>query len=608
MIRVKLSRGRSAVRSVVELRRKQHVATLIVSFLEALTPALVAAPKTMVYAGIPVSVVLMLLSIAFSIYSQVRISEATFHMSADSLTDLVKRLFRPSVRLFFDIFRILGKLPVGELCVAGDFLYGAIAFICDISTLPLSYLVFSKMMLGMFILFPLLFVPVRGMQWLIKVSAMAGVGMLLCLVSLISLYGIWSHSGYIANYKKPKPSLPIAPYEGLTSGAVFAPFFYINAFFVSGGLCRWQNTLTGINSQRMVAGWIYIFVTVFLLSALYLILQLIGVSMFDRQCTSASIGCLPLKGNVFMSINYKDEVDDQYIINVGVIICYLLYALILLVTSAPRLLQASYETIWNIRPAWLEGFLQAHSRRSCMSSLAQMVITLPVLVLTILLASLFPDVSVFYSLQSTIIGAVLGVFLPLAIIYKLPVLRCSSLGRSIDECVLAQKIYMLRSFQGDSSSSALDFEMIRDIMRQSSHSFLRDSDNESDASSQIDSDRITDEDINQLEKIPQLDSFSINTGPSVTAKLWSMKSHQPLLFCDSLNDTRHLLNSGTRTEQFPAVPTTEQGMIVYAELPDFSTERPRYSRKIVMCFFSILIVTVAIVAVALSVQLAFIFL
>lgn len=518
---------------------KAYVGGSIMIMLCSFSPLLLAAPRFMHALGIPFSIVLIIVSAAYSIYAQIVLSEAAYHMVSSSLIDLLSRIFRPWVYHVAAICVMLTYAPAPEILALVDQTLGAYAQITNATRKidPLIYV--TVKVLYCIVILPFTFLPRGILHGFSTGCTVAGVLFIIMFFCVCVVYGDWRKSGYVYSYKHDPPFLPMDPFEFRIRPGAFSPFYYVYCFWISPTLVGQQNKQLGsyLSRYRWAVGTIFLTVTVTLL--LTFGISLISVFFFDGTCTAVDLDCLLLQDNYIMSLVYRDASSEEYVMPYGVTIFMILYTASLVLVAIVKTVvlgnmaipyiskiigkRADGHTTFRESACLLSLYKLAgyspklpvgrtlsepeltslHAQKNeggksipCKTRFLYILVSGPAICFTLALTLMVPDLTIISSLTATVVGSVVCVLVPLLVRYKLPYLRSMSTGRNVDLCAIAARYRENNASDDDSSvsSALLDFY--------SSDTSLSSSSSYSNITAPSKSDNFTDRERHGLRKTP----------------------------------------------------------------------------------------------------------
>lgn len=494
--------SRSGIAPMRESSVKAYVGASVMIMLCSFSPLLLSAPRFMHALGIPLSIVLIIISAAYSIYAQITLSEAAYHMASSSLIDLLSRIFRPWVYHITAICTFLTYTPAPEILALVNQTLGAYSQIANVANKidPLIYVVVK--VLYCIVILPFTFLP-RGIIHGFTIGcAIAGFLFIVMFLCVCITYGDWQESNYIHSYKHDPPSLPMTPFEFRIRPGVFSPFYYIYVFWVSPTLIGQQNKQRGSYSSRYRWAVSTIFLTVCVTLILTFGISLVSVYFFDGTCTAVDVDCLLLQDNYIVSLIYRDAASDEYIMPYGALIFMILYTASLVLVAVVKTV-----TLGNMAIPYISKLIRKHvdnhttfQESTCLQTLYKLagyspklpigrtlsepalmslrtqktdkgtdipyrkyylyiLVSGPIVCFTLALTLIVPDLAVLSSLTATVLGSVVCIVIPLIVRYKLSYLRSMSTGRNVDLCAIAARYRENNISDNDSSASSalLDF-------------------------------------------------------------------------------------------------------------------------------------------------------
>lgn len=493
----------SGIAPMRESSVKAYISASTIIILCSFSPILLAAPRFMHALGIPLSVALMVLSAAYSIYAQVILSEAAYHMASSSIMDLLSRVFRPWMYHFTVVSTLLMYTPAPEILTLVDQTLSIYAQFSQLAERisSLAY-VLAKLIYCLIVILPFTLLPRSALHGLTIGCTVAGSLFIIVFLCLCVIYGDWRKSGYIGSYRHDSPPAPLMPFEFRIKPGVFSPFYYVYCFWISPTLMGQQNKQRGSYSSRYRWAVSTIFLTVTCILTLSFGISILSVFFFDGSCTAVDVDCLLLRDDYITSLIYRDPSSEKYIMPFGVIMFLILYTASLVLVAIVKTIvlgnmlipyisqiirrnsdnyTAVREHSWLLSLHQLAGYspklpvgrtlsepelagLYAHTNKGAKSipfrtRFLYLVVSGPVVCFSLALTLMIPSLTIIASLTASAVGSIVCVFVPLAIRYKLPYLRNMSAGRNIDLCAIAARYRENNVSDGESSDSSalLDF-------------------------------------------------------------------------------------------------------------------------------------------------------
>ncbi|EFO64124.1 Hypothetical protein GLP15_430 [Giardia lamblia P15] len=493
----------SGVAPMRESSVKAYIGASTLILFCSFSPLLLAAPRFMHALGIPLSVVLMLLSAAYSVYAQVILAEAAYHMVSSSLLDLLSRVLRPWAYHFAAVSTMLTYIPAPEILALVDQTLGVYAQLSQLTQKVDSLVyVLIKLLYCIVVVLPFTLLPRGTLHGLTIGCAVAGFLFIVVFLCVCIVYGDWHGTGYIRSYRHDSPPAPLVPFEFHVKPGIFSPFYYVYCLWISPTLVGQQNKQQGSYSSRYRWAASTTFLTVGVILVLSFGISIVSVFFFDGTCTAVDTDCILLRGNYIMSLIYRDPFSKEYIMPFGVLVIVILYTASLVLVAVVKVIvlgnmlipyiskiirrksdnpTVTQENAWLVSLHKLAGYspklpvgrtlsepelARLHAQGSkekssvpCKTRLLYLLISGPIVCFTLALTLIIPDLTIISSLTATVVGSIVCVFVPLVIRYKLPYLRRMSAGRNIDLCAIAARYRENNISDGESSDSSalLDF-------------------------------------------------------------------------------------------------------------------------------------------------------
>lgn len=493
----------SGVAPMRESSVKAYVGASTLILFCSFSPLLLAAPRFMHVLGIPLSVVLMLLSAAYSVYAQIVLAEAAYHMASSSLVDLLARVLRPWAYHFAAISTMLTYLPAPEILALVDQTLGAYAQLSQLTQKvdPIVYILI-KLLYCIVVILPFTLLPRGTLHGLTIGCAVAGFLFIIVFLCVCVVYGDWRRTGYVHSYRHDPPPAPLVPFEFHTKPGVFSPFYYLYCLWISPTLIGQQNKQQGSYSSRYRWAASTIFFTVGVILVLSFGVSIVSVLFFDGTCTAVDTDCILLQDNYVMSLVYRDPFSKEYIMPFGVLVIMILYTASLVLVAVVKIIvlgnmlipyaskvirrkpdnsAVAQENVWLASLHKLAGYspklpigrtlsepelacLHAQGNKEkgsipCRTRLLYLLVSGPIICFTLALTLVIPNLTILSSLAASVLGSIVCVLVPLVIRYKLPYLRRMSAGRNIDLCAIAARYRENNILDDESSDSSalLDF-------------------------------------------------------------------------------------------------------------------------------------------------------
>lgn len=383
---------------------------------------LLTVPKIFSVSGFVMSAIYQVASVAFCVWCFKILVDANYHGNFRTLRELTEKTYGRVLAILTDISILICNIGflISYITVSSDYIRRAISELGHIEALESSsWQMGFKAIVTAVILLPLTLL--RSVASMNYVSTFAVLFVFVAVIAITVRFAQFMAGtpipGHPYHDRPPVPVLP-APGSGPKVVAYFTVFFSLYSMHASTSPV--QIELKGTPKQRRATMNSAIWLTLALVTVIYVLVAVEGALMFDASCPRP--GYVPSDGVPDPCLDIKENILLMFKGDTAITIIRLLYALVILV-SYPVML-------FPMRSSIAEWFhVDKYTKRGY---LWYLLIGFVVTAISMLLAIAIPQIDVVLSIASNLAGILLYECLAVVAWYKLPLIAKYSVGDAME--------------------------------------------------------------------------------------------------------------------------------------------------------------------------------